>query len=345
MTSVQWCASSRGAWIVARKSNAATISDVARLAETSQTTVSLVLNHVPNRPSRVGEATYQRVLTAIDTLKYVPNTHAQTLRRGRTHRLCLFVNHLDAPYNAALAWDLQAVASERGYSVVAALGDLSQTLRHMRQHLADGIVIFDDRVTAAELKPLVDARLPIVVLSNVVEPDGFDVVRTTRETAFRKAIGSLAERGHRRIAFMGPLSGDTTHLRRFRAALTDNGIAVYSRLIRDAPTPADAFQLTLDLLRGANPPTAIIASSDRRGLVALWAIQQLGLEAGKDVAVVGAGNIPDTEIYRPRLSTIGPLQLDFTDVAHALFLRMDTDTPLAGRIITQPWEFIEREST
>lgn len=107
------------AWIVARKSNIATIADVARLAETSQTAVSLVITHAPNRPSRVGEATYQRVLSAIDTLEYLPNTHAQTLRRGRTHRLCLFVNHLDAPYNAALARDLQAAASERGYSVLS----------------------------------------------------------------------------------------------------------------------------------------------------------------------------------------------------------------------------------
>lgn len=100
---------------MARTSNAATIADVVKLAKISRTTVSLVINHVPNRPSRVGEATYQRVLSAIDPLEYLPNTHAQTLRRGRTHRVGLFVNHLDAPYNAALAWDLQAVASEHGY--------------------------------------------------------------------------------------------------------------------------------------------------------------------------------------------------------------------------------------
>lgn len=330
---------------MARKSNIATIADVARLAETSQTAVSLVITHAPNRPSRVGEATYQRVLSAIDTLEYLPNTHAQTLRRGHTHRLCLFVNHLDAPYNAALGRDLQAVASERGYSVIAALGDLSQTLRHMRQHLADGLVIADDRVSARELKPLVDARLPVVVLNNAVEPDGFDVVRTTRDAAFNRAVDHLVERGHRRIAFIGPLSGNATHLRRFRASLTDHGIAVDPRLIGDAPTHANAFDVTAGLLRRSNPPTAIVASSDRRGLAALWAIQQLGLEAGKDVAVVGAGNVPDTAIYRPRLSTIGPVRLDFADVAHALFARMDTDASLAGRIITQPWEFIQREST
>lgn len=330
---------------MARTSNAATIADVAKLVKTSRTTVSLVIHHVPNRPSQVGEATCQRVLSAIDTLEYLPNTHVQTLRRGRTQRVCLFVNHLDAPYNAALAWNLQAVASERGYSVVAALGDLSHTLRHIRQHLADGLVIADDRVTARELKPLVDARLPNVVVNNAVELDGFDVVRTTRDAAFDRAMDYLAECGHRRIAFIGPLSGNATHLRRFQASLADNDIGVDPRLICDAPTPPGAFGLTLDLLGRANPPTAIIASSDRRGLVALLAIQQLGLEPGKDVAVVGAGNIPDTAIYRPRLSTIGPLRIDITDVAHALFERMDTDAPLAGRIITQPWDFIEREST
>ncbi|MDQ3540374.1 MAG: hypothetical protein M3440_06765, partial [Chloroflexota bacterium] len=90
-------------------------------------------------------------------------------------------------------------------------------------------LIADDRVTARELKPLVDARLPIVVVNNAVEPDGFDVVRTTRDAAFDRAVHYLAECGHRRMAFIGPLSGNATHLRRFQASLADNDIAVDPR--------------------------------------------------------------------------------------------------------------------
>ena len=63
---------------------AATIKQVAELAEVSTTTVSYVLNGT----GTVTEATRQRVLGAVAQLNYQPSHAAQSLR-GRSHTLGL----------------------------------------------------------------------------------------------------------------------------------------------------------------------------------------------------------------------------------------------------------------
>jgi transcriptional regulator with XRE-family HTH domain len=56
-----------------------TLSDVARMAGVSKTTVSRVLNGHP----KVSAEKMSRVNTAISKLQYLPNEHAIKLRRGR----------------------------------------------------------------------------------------------------------------------------------------------------------------------------------------------------------------------------------------------------------------------
>ena len=59
---------------------AATLRDVAQLAQVSFKTVSNVVNDYPH----VSESTRSRVLAAIAELDYRPNRSARTLRSGRT---------------------------------------------------------------------------------------------------------------------------------------------------------------------------------------------------------------------------------------------------------------------
>ncbi|MCS6830084.1 MAG: LacI family transcriptional regulator, partial [bacterium] len=63
---------------------AVTIRDVARLAGTSVSAVSAVLNNTAGQRIRVSEATRQRILEAAKQLGYAPNPLARSLVTGRT---------------------------------------------------------------------------------------------------------------------------------------------------------------------------------------------------------------------------------------------------------------------
>ena len=62
-----------------------TIADVARKANVSAMTVSRVINNT----ATVSEATRQRVLDAMESLSYVPNSVARSLIIGKTHTIGL----------------------------------------------------------------------------------------------------------------------------------------------------------------------------------------------------------------------------------------------------------------
>src|SRR4051794_41350956 len=71
-----------------------TMSDVARLAGVSVTTVS----HVVNGTRPASAATRRRVLAAIERTGYSPNTIARALARARTQSLGLAIGGVREPY-------------------------------------------------------------------------------------------------------------------------------------------------------------------------------------------------------------------------------------------------------
>ncbi|MFX6899777.1 LacI family DNA-binding transcriptional regulator, partial [Acinetobacter baumannii] len=66
-----------------------TIKDVAKAAGVSFQTVSLVLNH----PEKVAPRTRELVQAAIDSLNFIPNVAARSLRNSSTRTLaCVMFN-------------------------------------------------------------------------------------------------------------------------------------------------------------------------------------------------------------------------------------------------------------
>ena len=81
------------------KTDKITFFDVAKEAEVSKSTVSLVLT----QSDKVSDKTKAKVLTTIDRLGYIYNRDAAALRSRRTNLVALVINDLTNPYSAQLA--------------------------------------------------------------------------------------------------------------------------------------------------------------------------------------------------------------------------------------------------
>jgi DNA-binding LacI/PurR family transcriptional regulator len=335
-----------------KKSHGATAHDVAKRAGVSQATVSYVVSGRRNGHLRISEETQQRVLEAVAELNYVPNDAARSLRRRRTQRVCLVVQRLGVPFDDELARDIRRVADQHNYTLIVALGGEPvrerQVLDQLQRGLADGAVIITSSLRAADLAPLVDAGLALVVLNNVIAGSGFDAIRTNEAQACYEAVSYLIERGHRRIAFLGHTldrSPQNERLESYLRALEEHGIPIDQRLLRaGASTRQQAHQATRALLELADRPTALFATADIAAISAILAAQGAGLRVPGDLAVVGVGNIPESELISPALTTVGPITLDFSAIADLLFSRLESATPLASRDFTMMWRLIVRES-
>jgi LacI family transcriptional regulator len=335
-----------------RKLKTTTAHDVARLAGVSQATVSYVLSGRRSGKLRVSDETRQRVMEAVSELNYVPNDAARSLRRRRSERICLVVQRLGVPFDDVLARDVQRMADSHSYSLVITLGGTLQRERHvlgqLRRGLADGAIIIPAEIGPDDLAPLVDAGLALVVLANWKSELAFDAWYWDDGAAAYQAVAYLIELGHRRIGFVGHSLERGPHNPRFESylrALADHGIVSDPRLsTAGAASRQSAYEAARALLAQPERPTAVFATADVAAMSAILAAQDIGLRVPHDLALIGTGNIPEGELIRPRLTTAGPREREFTPVAELLFSRLASALPLPGRMHLDPWELIRRES-
>lgn len=94
---------------------AATLAQIAALANTHRSTVSLVLNG--RQLHRVSEATRQKIERIAKELDYRVNRHAQSLIRGQTRTVALLLNQLTNPFFGQYVSMLETRFEAVGYHV------------------------------------------------------------------------------------------------------------------------------------------------------------------------------------------------------------------------------------
>jgi DNA-binding LacI/PurR family transcriptional regulator len=334
-----------------------TMRDVAQQAGVSPATVSFVLSGRSDGASRISEETRQRVLEAVTNLGYIPNATARNLRRQTTERVCLVLPRLGVPYYDPLIQDLQSVAASHGYSVIVSVGgtdeQIEQILRQLRGGLADGLLLDIDYQTGQKFVPfleeLVQTNFPVLVTGNLISGNGFDTLHTNASEATYQGVEYLIKGGHQHIAFIGHHIDNPDEYERYgsyRRALIDNDIPLESQyILAGASTRHEAFVSAQALLALPQPPTAIFCGADIAALSAISAIHAAGQQVPDDIAVMGVGNIPESEVSYPTLTTVGPVERNFRAIADLLFNRLIGVAPADDQQLIQKWELIVREST
>jgi DNA-binding LacI/PurR family transcriptional regulator len=173
-------------------------------------------------------------------------------------------------------------------------------------------------------------------------------VRAHEYEACRSALDELIQGGRRRIAFVGhPHDAGpgsiSPRYRAYRDAVASSGVELGDGLVvTGAENRVAAYRSAEWLL--ARSPDAIFSASDRGAISVLIALSHAGVRVPDEVAVLGFGNVPEGEITRPPLTTIGRGREGMEDVARQLFRRLRS-ADVASREIDLPVRVIWRQST
>ncbi|MES1228206.1 MAG: LacI family DNA-binding transcriptional regulator, partial [Armatimonadota bacterium] len=211
----------------------ATISDVARLAGVSTTTVSNFLND----KGHMREETRQRIEAAIDQLHFSPNALVRAIRDKRTHILGVFVfgiDNLDESTGSSLAVPLLSgfyrAADRLGYNILLYTGWLLDSKRASGLDFLngniDGLIWVFPTLHEPALGRIASAGLPVISVLSRQVPDPVGYICIDNFGAMRTLVGHLVAQGHRRIAFAGPLYVADFQERRdgYREALAGEGL-------------------------------------------------------------------------------------------------------------------------
>ncbi|MCI0396819.1 MAG: LacI family transcriptional regulator [Chloroflexi bacterium] len=288
---------------------------VAKEAGVSRTTVSLVLNNIPN--ASIPAETRRKVMDAAARLKYYPHAGARRLASGRTWTLA-FVMH-QSPERATsdlflpqVLHGLNTVARQYGYYILfwpVDPADPQEDYSHLiYEGHVDGIILSGPLLDEPEAVALDEQGLTIV-LTGRLPGRTLPCVDVDNYLGARQATDHLIGLGHRRVALIANaprtyLSSYERH-RGYQASLLAAGLPYDEALVQEGDfTGRSGYRAMNALLDLAEPPTAVFIASDVVAFGAIQAVKNRGLSIPRDVAIVGFDDVAIAQYVEPHLTTV-----------------------------------------
>ncbi|MFJ6852453.1 LacI family DNA-binding transcriptional regulator [Streptomyces sp. NPDC091271] len=300
---------------------APTSADVARLAGVSRSTVSLVVNDVPN--SRIAQPTRERVLAAVQELGYAPDVSARQLRAGTSRLVLMPLPRL--PRGMMVDTTVEHLSEKLGDSGLTLLvhGDRRSTGMAAARMWAElrpaAVLVAADRCTKSSVALLRRAGTEVLMIADRPLPWA-DTLEFDQGRVGEAAAAHLLAAGHRRLAAIVP-AGALEGLGHARAAGLDTAAraaGAHSEAIVMEATHESAAAAAAAVRRPGGP-TAVFTYNDEYGALLHRALGDQGTTMPDDIALVGADNLPIATYLRPALSSVALDPVEMADhMCHAI---------------------------
>ncbi len=321
----------------------ATITDVARAAGVSLSTVSRVMNDNPS----VDAALASRVRAAAAELGYTANPLARSLVLGRTQTIAVVVPDLANPTFQEILRGLSRAASVDGYHVLVA--DSNEQLDDERllavetRRRTDGLVLCAPRLADDDLDDLLAEVGPAVVV-NRAATTAAPVVAADYGAGLTALVDHLVARGHRRIAYLAGTRRSASNSARLdalaRSRAAHDGLEIVEI---PAGVDFDAGAASLGAVRDARA-TAALAFNDLVALGLLSAAVEHGVAVPGELSIAGFDDIPFARFTSPPLTTARVAAADLGAAAWQRMRALLAGEQPAADLVSTP-ELIARAST
>jgi DNA-binding LacI/PurR family transcriptional regulator len=336
------------------RSRRATSKDVAELAGVSRTTVSFVLNDVPN--FQIPEETRQRVWEAARQLDYYPDASARSLASQRSGNIGVLLRRsADRVFGDVFLMEVligihKVTQAQHYHILLEAIEDNAPDayISLVRSRQVDGLIVSGPRVDDRQLRDLEAEGFPVVLVGHLPESK-LCQVDVDHRRATRTAVDFLLYRGHRRIGFIGQgrpiytatLARQSGYVEALAAAdlPRDDRLIAYANFSRES-----GYHALQSLLALAARPTAVFVGSDLVAFGALAAARDAGLRVPADIAVVGFDDVPMAADATPPLTTVHlPAQM-LGQTAAEMLMQLISGQEVTERTILLDTHLVLRQS-
>jgi len=341
----------------ARSNRRPSMSDVARLAGVSQTTVSFILNDTPG--SNISADTRDRVWAAVEELDYRPNVTARNLRTQSTN---LIGYGFDDPtgvtshpildqflYSTILS--LEAAGYHLLTFVTSARTDTTAYQDLFRRGQVAGFVVANTNDDDPRIAHLIAEQAPFASFGRANDAWYFPWVDVDGINGMEQVVTHLTAVGHRRIGLISWPEGSKAGAARERgyaAGLAAAGIefdpAWLCRGENAVQTGAEGLA-HLMALPAASRPTAVACVSDQIAVGAMNAAAADGLVVGRDLAVTGYDDTAVAQFLHPPLTSVRqPIAAVAREIVRLLLGELRHEPAEQRGILLNP-ELIVRQSS
>ncbi len=302
-----------------------TIKDVAKEAGVAISTVSNVLNNV----DIVSDEKKQRVLAAVEKLKYVPNMNAKFLKSNKKNTIGLFLTSIQGDFYRMLIQAVHIQCKQKGYMLNIYISNENTSDEIYSMIISSGVegaIVLNERLHNEYVERIAITGMPIVFIDREYAGKRMSSVIINNYEGAALAVEYLIKQGHRRIGYIHGIDNfdDKARYGAYVNIMEKYGLPIEENLLLQGYfEEAVAYsEMRVLLLKGIPLPDAFFCANDEMAWGCIRALSEGGYRVPEDVCVIGFDDIMLSSYYNPALTTIHSPVTELGNVSANELLRL-----------------------
>ncbi len=260
------------------------ITDIAKAAGVSPSTVSNVLNGKKN----VGSKTKEKILSLCKEMDYEPNILGKTLKQGSNQTILFVFSEFDRQFYLKIIQGISDYVYSKGYDLLICTNRNCE--KYMNKTMTCGCIMLDINSDDETIISKAKNDYPIVVLDRIIEHPYIKSMLVNNYTPQYELVEALIAKGCKRFAFIsGPDSLDSRE--RHKAildALEKHGLSLrredyYTGDFREK----SGYQAARLILLKEKLPDVLICANDDMAIGAYRCFRESGYKLPEKMSLVG----------------------------------------------------------
>lgn len=334
----------------------ATIRDVAKLAEVSPTTVSLVIS---DKAANYGipESTCKRVQQAMNELHYHPNLYARNLRSKNTKQRPVLAFYwpqgermgILAMFISAFQNELRAINFDCELVVQTYVNDeLDKSVSHILSNEYHAVIVGGTSKSDIEYLDSLHIKMPVVVINRAssvyssVQADNYQVAQMAADLFLHNKYTDIGI-----IAMKKPYVATNYRMTSFIKICRENGIQIPEQnIVYEVNTMEGGLEAAKRLTSLSKRPPAVFVESDTMALGAVYHFNRAGIRIPQDLSLVAINMSSghSTQYSTPSITVVDMPSADIAKAVITVVTSLLRDSNRAAMHITFNGKVLFRES-
>ncbi|MEZ7742276.1 LacI family DNA-binding transcriptional regulator [Gemella sp. 20925_1_85] len=290
-----------------------TIVDIAKMAGVGTTTVSRYFNG-----GNLKKETRERIKEIVDKYNYTPNTFAKALKSTDSKIIGVIVPCLHSYISGNTLKYLDKELKENNYEtlIMNANFDENKQLEYIKKLArinVDGIILLPTTMSKAYESTIKSIDVPVVMLGQ--EGEYTYSVEYNDFNAARDLTNYVLASGHKKVAYLGVGEDDIAvgYYRKLGVirTLEKYNLEPESILITNFGME-EGYEIVKENIEKLKEDSCLICATDNLAYGAIKALEEEGLNVGKDYSVAAFGDYTSSALLKSPLTTI---KFDLKDAA------------------------------
>jgi len=309
------------------KKKRTTIKDIANALNISAAAVSKAMHG----DSRISAKTKEAVKRVAKELNYQPNHLASALRSGKSHLVGVIIPKTNSNFFSSVIQNIEEVLNKEGYQIIITQSNESyqkecDSIDALLYTQVDGIIasMANETIDLQYYEKIKSKGIPLILFDRGENDLNVDYIGIDDYNSSHVIVEHLVNQGCKRIAHIGGYKHTRIYNNRIRGyvdALKKHTLPLDEELlIESSLTIKDGREKMQQLLSLKQRPDAVYAASDYAALGALQVLNENQIKIPDEIALIGFGNEPFTDMVSPKISSMDQHSTEIGKLAALTFL-------------------------